>query len=86
MRDEYLIPGTAGTKIVYDGQVYTLSEDIQYTLDAEDDRPVEPRAQLVTSDGTSKTAYWYLPDTEALDRWSARGDYSRHVSGVVTCE
>ena len=86
MRDEYFIPGTAGTKIVYDSQVYTLSEDIQYTLDAEDDRPVEPRAQLVTSDGASKTAYWYLPDTEALDRWSARGDYSRHVSGVVTCE
>lgn len=85
MRDEYLIPGTAGTKIVHDGQVYTLSEDIQYTLDAED-VPIEPRAQLVTSDGTSKTVYWYLPDTEALDRWSARGDYSRHVSGVVTCE
>ena len=73
MRDEYLIPGTAGTK------------EIQYTLDAED-VPIEPRAQLVTSDGTSKTVYWYLPDTEALDRWSARGDYSRHVSGVVTCE
>lgn len=85
MRDEYSIPGTAGTKIVHDGQVYTLSEDIQYTLDAED-VPIEPRAQLVTSDGTSKTVYWYLPDTEALDRWSARGDYSRHVSGVVTCE
>ena len=86
MRDEYSITGTAGTKIVYDGQVYTLSEDIQYTLDADDDKPVEPRAQLVTSDGTSKTLYWYLPDTEALDRWSARGDYSRHVSGVITCE
>lgn len=85
MRDEYAIPGTAGTKIIHDGQVYTLSEDIQYTLDA-DDKPVEPRAQLVTSDGTSKTVYWYLPDAEALDRWSAKGNYNDNISGIVTCD
>lgn len=85
MRDEYSIPGTAGTKIVYDGQVYTLSEDIQYTLDAED-VPIEPRAQLVTSDGTSKTVYWYLPDAEALDRWIAKENYNDNISGIVTCD
>jgi len=83
--EEHIV-GTSGLKIVYDSREYTLAEDIQYTLGDNDNQPIEPRAQLVTSDGTSKTAYWYLPDTEALDRWSARGDYSRHVSGVVTCE
>lgn len=85
MTEEHIV-GTSGLKIVYDSREYTLAEDIQYTLGDNDNQPIEPRAQLVTSDGTSKTAYWYLPDTEALDRWSARGDYSRHVSGVVTCE
>lgn len=83
---EYDISGTSGEKVAYAGREYVLAEDIQYTLGDDDNQPIEPRAQLVTSDGTSKTAYWYLPDTEALDRWSARGDYSRHVSGVVTCE
>lgn len=86
MHDEYSIPRTAGTKIVHDGQVYTLSEDIQYTLDADDDKPVEPRAQLVTSDDTSKTVYWYLPDAEALDRWSAKENYNDNISGIVTCD
>lgn len=85
MTEEHIV-GTSGLKIVYDSREYTLAEDIQYTLGDNDNQPIEPRAQLVTSDGTSKTVYWYLPDTEALDRWSARGDYSRHVSGVVTCE
>lgn len=85
MTEEHIV-GTSGLKIVYDSREYTLAEDIQYTLGDNDNQPIEPRAQLVTSDGTSKTVYWYLPDAEALDRWSARGDYSSHVSGVVTCE
>lgn len=84
MTEEHIV-GTSGLKIVYDSREYTLAEDIQYTLGDNDNQPIEPRAQLVTSDGTSKTVYWYLPDAEALDRWSARGDYSSHVNGVVTC-
>lgn len=86
MRDEYSIPGTAGTKIVYDGQVYTLSEDIQYTLDADDNQPIEPRAQLVAPDGITQTMYWYLPDAEALDHWTAKGNYNDNISGIVTCD
>lgn len=85
MRDEYSIPGTAGTKIVYDGQVYTLSEDIQYTLDA-DDVPIEPRAQLVAPEGITQTMYWYLQDAEALDRWIAKENYTDNISGIVTCD
>ena len=85
MRDYYSIPGTAGTKIVHGGQVYTLSEDIQYTLDA-DGKPVEPRAQLVAPEGITQTMYWYLPDAEALDRWIAKENYNDNISGIVTCD
>lgn len=85
MTEEHIV-GTSGLKIVYDSREYTLAEDIQYTLGDNDNQPIEPRAQLVAPEGITQTMYWYLPDTEALDRWSARGDYSSHVSGVVTCE
>lgn len=85
MTEEHIV-GTSGLKIVYGSREYTLAEDIQYTLGDNDNQPIEPRAQLVAPEGITQTMYWYLPGTEALDRWIAKENYNDNISGIVTCD
>lgn len=77
------ITGTAGKQVRYQDQVYTLAEDIYYPEQDSEFDPVEPRAQVKSSDPTKLLEiYWYISAAD-LDAWVSTGDYSANINGIL---
>lgn len=89
MMTEYCIPGTAGQKITYRGDTYTLAENIhweeRYPDDApEESPPIEPRAQLLNdTPGEYLEMYWCFADQADLTEWESAADWDRNISGII---
>lgn len=100
MKISYTIPGTAGMQVTFNGRAYTLLDDIECEIEERfpgepesayplDQIPVEPTAPVKregSSDDSAALMYWYLPSVEALDAWADAGDFSQHISGIITSE
>ena len=83
LKMEFERPASAGKSFVFEGQTYTLAENIHWQEDGQA-APIEPRAQLVSPTGAE--AYWYFSDLAELETWLDQEDYSNHLSGILTVE
>ena len=92
MYTEQFIDGTRGQTICYNGDRYTLMEDIHCDWPTYRDgtgkdvyAPLEPWA-LLESDrpGVYREAYWYLCSEAELDAWIAAGNWSDKLAGILT--
>ena len=91
MYTEQFIEGTRGQMILFNGERYTLDEDIHWDLPTYRDgtdknvyAPIEPWALLESSPGVWREAHWYLCSEAELDEWIAAGNWSDTRSGIWT--
>lgn len=89
MMTEYCIPGTAGQKITYRGDTYTLAENIhwedRYPDDApEESPPIEHCAQILNDNpGEYSEMCWYFMNRAELFKWEAAADWNSNISGII---
>lgn len=83
LKTEFERPASSGKSFVFEGQTYTLAENIHWQEDGQA-APIEPRAQLVSPTGAE--AYWYFFDPAELEAWLDQEDYSNHLSGILTVD
>lgn len=92
MYTEQFIEGTRGQTICYNGERYTLEEDIHWDWPTYRDgtdknvyAPIEPWA-LLESDrpGVWREAHWYLCSEAELDAWISAGNWSDKLAGILT--